>query len=327
MKARLRRRTSFGRSHRARRYDGEDLVDLRVKVGSVALGNPIMTASGTAGHSAELGAFFDLSRIGAVVVKSLAFEPWPGNPAPRLVPVAGGLLNSVGLQGPGVKAWIDEGLPQLIEARAVVVASIWGRSVEEYSKAAAMLHGAPSQVAAVEVNVSCPNLKDSKRMFSHSPASTSEVVRAVASESGLPCWVKLSPVTSELCEVAAAAVAAGAEAVTLVNTLPGDAVDFETRSSSLGGGGGGLSGLAVHPVAVRAVRECRAAVGDVGIVGVGGVFSGRDALELMLAGASAVQVGTATFLDPRAPVHVLYELETLCLRAGVRSLAELLGRC
>lgn len=288
----------------------------------MVLPNPVMTASGTSGHGAELGAYFDLSRLGAVVVKSLAAEPWPGNPAPRLAPVEIGMLNSVGLQGPGVEAWVESELPALVAARARVVASIWATTVEGYAKAAAMLAGAPPEVVAVEVNVSCPNIEDRRRMFAHSAAATAEAVSAAAA-CGRPRWAKLSPNVTDLAEIAGAALGAGAEALTLVNTVMGMAVDPVARRPVLGAGGGGLSGPAIRPVAVRAVYECRAAFPAAGIVGVGGVSSGRDAAELMVAGADAVQVGTATFADPRAPSRVLEELEAWCRGQGVGRTAEL----
>jgi dihydroorotate dehydrogenase (NAD+) catalytic subunit len=291
-------------------------------VGSVVLPNPVMTASGTSGHGSELGAYFDLSRLGAVVVKSLSAEPWPGNPAPRLAPVEVGMLNSVGLQGPGVEAWIESELPALVATGARVVASIWATTVEGYAKAAAMLAGAPAQVVAVEVNVSCPNVEDRRRMFAHSAGAAAEAVSA-AGACGRPRWAKLSPNVTDLTEIAGAALGAGAEALTLVNTVMGMAVDPVTRRPVLGAGGGGLSGPAIRPVAVRAVHECRAAFPAAGIVGVGGVSSGRDAAELMVAGADAVQVGTATFADPRAPLRVLEELEDWCRRQGVERTAEL----
>ena len=288
----------------------------------MVLPNPVMTASGTSGHGSELGAYFDLSRLGAVVVKSLAAEPWPGNPAPRLAPVEVGMLNSVGLQGPGLEAWVEAELPALVAAGARVVASIWATTVEGYAKAAAMLVGAPPEVVAVEVNVSCPNIEDRRRMFAHSPVATAEAVAAAAA-SGRPRWAKLSPNVTDLTEIAGAALGAGAEALTLVNTVMGMAVDPVARRPVLGAGGGGLSGPAIRPVAVRAVHECRAAFPDAAIVGVGGVSSGRDAAELMVAGADAVQVGTATFADPRAPLRVLGELEEWCRGQGVAATAEL----
>jgi dihydroorotate dehydrogenase (NAD+) catalytic subunit len=302
-------------------------VDLSVRIGSIELPNPVMTASGTAGHSDELGAYFPLDALGAVVVKSLCVDPWPGNPPPRLHQTASGMINSVGLQGPGLGSWIDQDLPALTALGARVVVSIWGQRVADFAKAAAMLAGVPG-LTAVEINVSCPNIEDRRRMFAHSATATSEVVAAVGESCPtLPRWAKLSPTVADLAEVAGAALAAGAEAITLVNTVLAMAIDVERRRPVLGSGagGGGLSGPAVHAVAVRAVYDVRVAHPEAAIIGVGGVMCGEDAVELMMAGADAVQVGSATFRDPRAPLRVLQEVERWCSRHGVRRLVDVTG--
>jgi dihydroorotate dehydrogenase (NAD+) catalytic subunit len=289
-----------------------------------------MTASGTAGHGAELAAYVDLASLGAVVVKSLSPDPWPGNPPPRVHPAAAGMLNSVGLQNPGVAAWRDDELPALAATGARIVVSIWGQSAADYGRAAKAVAGAGSPaVVAVEANVSCPNVEDRRRMFAHSCAATSAAVSEAADAlagSGLPLWAKLSPNVTDITEIAGAALAAGAHGLTLVNTLMGLALDPATGRPRLGAGGGGLSGPALHPVAVRAVFDCRAAFPDTVIVGVGGVSSGEDAAELLAAGADAVQVGTATFVDPRAPARILAELRRWCRRHHVTRLADLIGR-
>lgn len=302
-------------------------VDLAVQVGSLRLRNPVMTASGTSGHGSELSAYGDLSDLGAVVVKSLAAEAWPGNRPPRLHPLPDGIgmMNSVGLQGPGVEAWLENDLPPLIATGATVVASIWGTTVDSYARAAAALAEAPAEVVAVEVNVSCPNIEDRRRMFAHSASATTEVLEATAA-CRRPRWAKLSPNVTDITEIASAAVAGGAEAITLVNTLMGMAIDPADGSFTLGAGGGGVSGPALHPVAVRAVFECRAALPDIPIVGVGGVRRGVEAAEMMAAGANAVQVGTATFADPRAPWSVLDDLRRWCGETGVVQVTELVGR-
>lgn len=299
-------------------------VDLSTSVASVRFPTAVMTASGTAGHGAELGTYFDLSAIGAVVVKSLSADPWPGNRSPRVCAVPGGMLNAVGLQGPGVAAWLIDELPALEAAGARVVASIWGHRVEDYARAASLLAQAPPCVIAVEVNVSCPNLEDRSRMFAHSPAATGAAVQASAA-CLRPCWAKLSPNTPDILAVAEAALASGAEALTLTNTLLAIAIDTERRAPVLGAGGGGLSGDALHSVALRAVYDCRAAFPDAGIVGVGGVSDGLGAVRMLLAGADAVQVGTATLADPRAVLRVQAELATWCTRHDVRALRELVG--
>lgn len=302
-------------------------VDLTSRVGSVTLPNPVMTASGTAGHGAELAPYVDLGSLGAVVVKSLAATPWDGNPARRVRETRGGMLNSVGLQGPGVAAWMEHDLPGLVAAGARVVASIWGRSVAEYEAAAALLADAPPEVVAVEVNLSCPNTEAARDLFAHSESATSDAMAATA-VCGRPRWAKLSPNVTDVVPIAAAAHAAGAEAVTLINTVMGMAIDPDTGDYALGSGarGGGLSGPAVHPVAVRAVHDVHAALPDLPIVGVGGVTTGREAAELLVAGASAVQVGTATFADPRAVSRILQELtEWAAARPGRPPIAECVG--
>ncbi|TMK89530.1 MAG: dihydroorotate dehydrogenase [Actinobacteria bacterium] len=283
-----------------------------------------MTASGTVGHGTELGEYLDLSSLGAVVVKSLSAEPWAGNPPPRLHETAAGMLNSVGLQNPGVEAWIEHDLPALEALRARVVASIWGFRVEAYAKAAAMLSDVASRLTAVEVNLSCPNIEGRKDMFAHSPAATAEVVEATAA-CRAPRWAKLSPNVTDLTEIAAAALGAGAAGLTLINTVMGMAIDVERRRPALGAGGGGLSGSAIKPVAVRAVYDCREALPEAPIIGVGGVRTGEDAVELLMAGADAVQVGTATFFEPRAPLRVVDELERWCRRHRVTHVRDLRG--
>jgi dihydroorotate dehydrogenase (NAD+) catalytic subunit len=299
--------------------DGRRAATLATSVGSISLPNPVLTASGTSGHGTELSEYGALGDLGAVVVKSLSVEPWPGNAAPRVHEVGAGMLNSVGLQGPGLAAWVVDDLPALHDAGARVVVSIWGRSVSDYARAAELVaaaasSGAGSCILALEVNVSCPNVEDRSRMFAHSAESTARVLEATAC--GLPRWAKLSPNVPDLVEIAHGAVAGGADGLTLVNTLLGLALDIESGRPILGAGGGGLSGGAVHPVAVRAVWECRAAFPELPIVGVGGVFSGHDAVELLVAGADAVQVGTATFRDPKAPWKVLRQVARWCDTRG-----------
>jgi dihydroorotate dehydrogenase (NAD+) catalytic subunit len=286
-----------------------------------------MTASGTSGHSDELEAYGPLAALGAVVVKSLSVEPWPGNPAPRVHQAGVGMLNSVGLQGPGIRAWVRDDLPRLVAAGARTVVSIWGQRVVDFAEAAAILAGVDG-LTAVEVNVSCPNIEDRRHMFAHSPAATAEVLSAVSAHlTGVPLWAKLSPTVADLADVAGAALANGAEAVTLINTALGMAIDLDRRAPILGSGptGGGLSGPSIHPIAVRAVFDVRAAHPDATIIGVGGVMSGPDAIELLLAGADAVQVGTATFRDPRAAWRVLDEIGAWCADHKVRAVRTLRG--
>ncbi len=292
------------------------MIDTGVAIGSVTLRAPIMTASGTAGYGTELGGYLDLAALGAVVTKSLAAYEWPGNPAPRLHPTPQGMMNAVGLQGPGVQYWLDHVVDDLIATGATVVASIWGRSVEDYEQAAELLAAAPAEVVAVEVNLSCPNLEGRGSIFAHDAALSAEVVAATA-VCGRPRWAKLSANTDRIVEVADAVRVAGAEAVTCINTLLGLGYDPRTLRPTLGAGGGGLSGRAIHPVAVRAVHDVHTAHPDLPIVGVGGVASAWDAVELFLAGASAVQVGTASFADPSAVASIQRDLVAWATERGV----------
>jgi len=315
----VRRRTRRGRPDL-----DEVRADMSTLIGSVELPNPVMTASGTAGNGVELAAHVDLSSLGAVVVKSLHAEPWDGNPPPRVHATPSGMINSVGLQGPGVAAWLEGDLPALEATGARVVVSIWGRTVDEFAAAAALLADAPDSVVAVEVNASCPNLEDRRSLFAHSTTATNEVVDA-SRAARRPLWAKLSPNTPELPEVAAAAAAAGAEAVTVANTVLGMVIDTEARRPLLGAGRGGLSGPAIRPVAVRAVYDTHEANPDLPIIGVGGITSGDDAVQFLLAGASAVQIGTATFADPAATAQVLADLGRWCDHHGVARVADLVG--
>ncbi len=302
------------------------MIDLTTTVGSVELANPIMTAAGTAGHGAELGAYCDLSTLGAVVVKSLAPFAWAGNPPLRVHATTGGMINSVGLQGPGVEAWLAHELPELIGTGADVVASIWGRSVDDYRKAAELLADAPSEVVAVEVNISCPNTEAGNEMFAHSSAMTAEVLAATEG-CGRPRWAKLSPNVGlvGLPDIARAARDGGAEAVTLVNTFFGLVIDPVTGEPVLGGGGGGVSGPAIKPLAVRAVADVRSACPDLPIVGVGGIAKVADVIEYTRVGANAVQIGTASFADPGTVGQLVTDLADWCAKQRVERFRDLIG--
>lgn len=273
-------------------------TDLSTHVGAVALASPVMTAAGTSGHGDELAGYGDLGELGAVVVKSLAVFAWEGNPAPRLAASGEHMLNAVGLAGPGVATWRERYLPALERRGARVVGSIWGRNVEEFAQAAEAIRGA--DIIALEVNASCPNLEGRSSIFAHSAAATAQVV-AASLVAGVPLWVKLSPNTPDLVAIAHAALDAGAEALVLVNTVLGMAIDIEQRRATLGNGGGGVSGPGILPVALRAVYECREAFPATSIVGVGGIGRADDAVAMLMAGANAIEVGSATFANPRAP--------------------------
>ena len=298
------------------------MIDTRVTVGSVELRTPVMTASGTAGYGTELAGYLDLGALGAVVTKSLAAYEWPGNPAPRLHPTPQGMINAVGLQGPGVQYWLDHVVGDLVATGATVVASIWGRRLEDYAEAAELLAAAPPEVVAVEVNLSCPNLEGRGSIFAHDVSLSADVIAATAA-CGRPRWAKLSANTDRIIDVADAVMGAGAEAVTCINTLLGLAYDPTTLAPTLGAGGGGLSGRAIHPVAVRAVHDVHRALPDVPIIGVGGVASAWDAIELMLAGATAVQVGTASFADPGAAAAIQTGLVDWATERGLPRLADI----
>jgi len=280
---------------------GLPVVDMGVRLGPIELANPIVTASGTFGHGDEVVRHGDAARLGAITAKSLSAEPWAGKPSPRLHPTPSGMLNAVGLQGPGVPAWLRDDLPALRARGARVIVSLWGTTVEDFGRAAALLLPAREELVAIEVNVSCPN------------------------HHHLPVLAKLSPNVTDLVAIARAAVDAGAVGLTLVNTLLGLLVDAETRRPALGGGGGGLSGPAIKPVALRAVHDVTQALPGVPVIGTGGVCTGRDAVEMLLAGATAVGVGTASFLDPRAPFRVLDELEAWCVAHGIARVQDLTG--
>jgi dihydroorotate dehydrogenase (NAD+) catalytic subunit len=299
-------------------------VDTTVRLGALELANPVVTASGTFGHGDEVARLCDPARLGAVTKKSQAPFPWAGNPAPRLHPTAGGMVNAVGLQGPGVAAWLASDLPPLVARGARVIASVWGREIDDYVAAAdALVHA--DGVVAVEVNLSCPTHGHGE-LIAHDPVATAETVRAVVEVVGeVPVLAKLSPNATHVVPIAAAAMEAGATGLTCVNTLRAFLVDAERRTPALGAGNGGLSGPAIKPLALRVVHDVTTALPGVPVIGTGGIASGTDAVEMLLAGATAVGIGTATFLDPRAPLRILDELVAWCASHGVTRVADLTG--
>ncbi|GLY72029.1 dihydroorotate dehydrogenase [Actinoallomurus iriomotensis] len=301
-------------------------VDLRTRLGPVSLPNPIMTASGCGGTGRELGRFFHVAKLGAIVTPSITPEPRAGRPAPRLAETPSGVLNSTGLQGPGIDVFLDRDLPWLDEQGARTIVSIAGNSVEEYAEVAKRLNSAPG-VTAVEINTSCPNVEDRGLMFAAHPTAAAEVVRAVRTNTrrGVPVFAKLSADVTDVVGVAMACADAGADGLSMINTLHGMAVDTWSFRPRLAGVTGGLSGPAIRPVAVRCVYQVHAALPEVPIIGMGGVRTGTDALELILAGASAVAVGTANLHDPSACTRILRELDTALRERGITGLADAVG--
>ena len=298
-------------------------VDTSVAVGAVRLPNPVIAASGTFGYGTEFAGLVDLGALGALAVKGLSLRPAAGKPAPRLVETPGGMLNAIGLQNIGVEAFLAGRLPALRAAGARVVANFWGDSPEEFAECAARLDGAPG-VVALELNASSPNRPEWGSILATDPQALAAIVRAVRARVRAPLWVKLSPNVGDITRVGRAAEAEGADALTAINTLRATAVDVATRRARLASGTGGLSGPAIKPVALRMVHELARAV-RIPLVGVGGIMTGEDALEFLCCGASAVQVGTATFYDPRAPLRVAEEMAHWCRAHGVSAISDMIG--
>lgn len=299
-------------------------VDLSIDLGPLRLRNPIVTASGCFASGREMARFFPLSTLGAVVAKSVTLEPRAGLPTPRMAETPAGLLNAIGLQNPGVDAWIERDLPWLAVQDVPVIASIAGKTVDEYGVLAKRLRDVPD-IAAVEVNISCPNVEDRGVVFACRTGPTGDAISAVTSVLDVPVFAKLTPDVTDITVIAAAALDAGATGVSLINTLLGMAIDIETRRPRLAAGTGGLSGPAVRPVAVRAVHQVHRALGPVPIIGIGGARTAADVIELVMAGASAVGIGTATFAHPCAIPRAVEGLEAWLSSHGERSVAALRG--
>ena len=306
--------------------DSDPRYDLTTTLGPLTLPNPVLTASGCAAAGRELDQFFDVAALGAVVTKSIMLEPRSGRATPRMAETPSGMLNSIGLQGPGIEHFLGHDLPWLQGKGARAVVSIAGGSVEEFAELATLLRGAPG-LAAVEVNISCPNVANRGLVFACDPRASGEVVAAVraATSPAVPVFAKLSPDVTDVVAIARSCLAAGADGLSLINTLLGMAIDTDTMRPVLAGVTGGLSGPAIRPVAVRCIWQVHAALPDVPIIGMGGVRTGRDALELIVAGASAVSVGTAVFNDPSAPVRVLRELRHALVTRGFATVSEAVG--
>jgi dihydroorotate dehydrogenase (NAD+) catalytic subunit len=287
------------------------------------LANPVMTASGTFGYGTEYEHLFDIQKLGAIVSKGTTLKPREGNPQPRLVETPAGLLNSIGLQNIGVKAVIKEKAPIWSGWRVPVIVNIVGETVEDYAQLAGELDGVAG-ISGLEVNIGCPNIKAGGAEFGAEPKSAAEVTAAVKKATSLPVMVKLTPNTADIAGVARAVARAGADAISLINTLKGIAIDITRGKPSLGSITGGLSGPAIKPVALYMVYEVAGAV-EVPVVGCGGITTSSDALEFIIAGASAVQIGTASFTNPRAPLEVLEGIEQFMQKEGIKDIAELIG--
>ena len=301
-------------------------VDLRTRLAHVELPNAILTASGCAGAGRELAQFFDVAKIGAIVTKSVMLAPRAGRPTPRMAETPSGMLNSIGLQGPGIDAFLQRDLPWLLSRGARAVVSIAGGTVDEYAELAGRLSGA-SGVTAVEVNISCPNVEDRGQVFACDAGAAGAVIEAVRARLryDIPVFAKLSPDVTDIAAIAGACVRAGADGLSMINTLLGMTIDNRTLRPVLAGTTGGLSGPAIRPVAVRCVWQVHEAFPDIPIIGMGGVRTGWDALELILAGASMVSVGTTIFHDPSACIRIVRELEEELASRGIERLTDVIG--
>lgn len=301
------------------------MPDLSVKLASLSLKNPVITASGTWGYGLEYAEFCPPEKLGAIVSKGLSLKPRKGANPPRIWETSGGMLNAIGLQNVGIDVFLEEYLPPLIIRGVTVIANFFGASVEEYAAAAQKL-GAAKGLAALEANISCPNVGGSEgKFFGSTPGRAAEVTKACRAATGKFLIVKLTPETTDIGEVAAAVSGAGADAISLINTVPAMAIDPRTRKPRLANITGGLSGPAIHPIAVRMVYEASRATKKP-IIGVGGIMTAEDAIEMMLAGASAVQVGSASFNDPAAPLKILGGIEKFMEEEHIASIREIIGK-
>ena len=297
-------------------------MNTKVNICGVELKNPVMTASGTFGSGREYSEFVDLNRLGAVVVKGVADKPWKGNPAPRIAEVYGGMLNSVGLQNPGVDYFIENDIPFLRQFDTKIIVNVCGHSIEEYVNVVKKLQG--QDVDLLELNISCPNVSEGGMAFGTDPVMVEKVVNAVKKEADKPLIVKLSPNVTDITETAKAAVAGGADGLSLINTLTGMKIDIYKRKAVLDRKIGGMSGPAVKPVAVRMVYQVCKAV-DVPVIGMGGISNAEDAIEFIIAGATGVSIGTANFINPTATVDTIEGIEEYMKKYNVSDLSEIRG--
>lgn len=300
-------------------------MDTRVAIGGLELANPVMTASGTFASGREFSDFVDLSRLGAIVTKGVSLEPWEGNASPRIAETASGMLNSIGLQNPGVEAFCERDLPWLADNAPAtpVIVNVSGHSISEYAAVIERLEAEPS-VSAYEINISCPNVDEGGMAFGTSCAGASEVVRACRAATKRCIITKLSPNVTDIVEIARAVESEGSDAVSAINTLLGMAIDAEKCRAKLARTVGGLSGPAIKPVALRMVWQIASAL-EVPVVGMGGIMTATDAVEFLMAGATAVAVGTANFVDPTSSVRILDGLHQWCESHGISKMTELIG--
>lgn len=297
---------------------------LQTKVGKVALQNPIIAASGTFGYGLEFAPYLDLNRIGGLVTKGISLKPRQGNPPQRIWETASGMLNAIGLANVGLESFIKDKLPALAKLDCALIVNLYGEAESEFAELARVLDRQEG-IAALELNVSCPNVKEGGMAFGVDPQAVASVTRAVKAETGLPVWVKLTPNVTSPVAIAQAAAEAGADAISLINTLLGMAIDASTRKPRLANVVGGLSGPAIKPVGLRMVWQVAQALPEVPVVGMGGITSGEDAAEYLIAGSSAVQVGTGNFMDPSACARIADELAKFCQENGVTDLRQLIG--
>jgi len=296
--------------------------DLSVNIAGISLKNPVLTASGTFGYGDEFASLLDLHKLGAIIPKGISLNPIEGNPPPRIVETAAGMLNAIGLQNVGVEIFIREKLPFLRQYGVPIIVNIFGDTVEEYGQLAERLDG--QDVSGLEINISCPNVKKGGMVFGHDPETAFEVIQAVRRRTSLPLIAKLSPNVTDITLLARRVQEAGADAISLINTLLGMAIDVETHRPKLGNTTGGLSGPAIKPVALRMVWQV-ATVARVPIIGIGGIVTARDALEFMIAGASAVEIGTAHFIHPRAALEVIEGIRRYLIRRGMDHVTQIVG--
>jgi dihydroorotate dehydrogenase (NAD+) catalytic subunit len=297
--------------------------DLSVNIAGISLRNPVMTASGTFGYGEEFSEYVDLEKIGAIVTKGLSIKPRAGNPMPRIVETPGGMLNAIGLQNVGIEKFIEEKVPFLRKVSTPVIVNFFGNTVEEYAALAERLDAIP-EVAGIEVNISCPNVKHGGIVFGTDPKSAHAVVSAVRSATSKPLIVKLSPNVTDIVKMASACADAGADALSLINTITGMAIDLKSRRPALANVTGGLSGPAIKPIALRMVWQVSRAV-KLPVIGIGGITTATDALEFLLAGATAVQVGTANFMSPAASQQIAAGMEKYLQDNGISDVKELIG--